>query len=592
MSDYRMGRVVAICDAPERAASSFRFSGAAGTCEVVSEDDAARITAGETVVFYRATTVIGQKRAREIASGALDAGISRLAETLPAAIADRHQLVGLAIALEGAHRPKSWEEWTRARRRLVFESLFLLQAALGLNRMALSRIRKKRDYVLEGEKLGKMMAALPFALTGAQRRVVSEAGGDLAGHAPMNRLLQGDVGSGKTVVAAAAVAIAADSGHQSVVMAPTEILAEQHFRTFTKLMGPAGVRVGMLTGGQGRVERRQVLAGIETGYFDLVVGTHALLEDDAVIPRLGLAVIDERHKFGVRQRAKLEKKGRHPDVLMMTATPLPRALVLTQYGDTALSVLDEMPPGRGPVTTRWLHGAVGRSEAYRFVASRLALRERAFAVFPLVGKSEHLALRDATREYERLKHAFPAFRLGLIHGQMPAAEKERIMGEFASGEIVLLVSTTVVEVGIDMPDATVMLVEHANRFGLAQLHQLRGRVGRSFKESWCFLLTVGPVTSDARMRLNAMVRTRDGFELAEQDLKIRGPGEIFGVRQHGMTDPEYLDLMLDSRELEAARMEAEAFLKSDPELASPAGARIKDTINSRLSGDWKLISAS
>jgi len=591
-SDYRAGRVIAICDAPDRTSSGLRFSGSPGTCEILSEEDARRITAGETVVFYRATTVIMQDRARAIAGAALSAGLPCLEETLPPELIERRGLATLASALAGAHRPASWAEWEKARRRLVFEQLFLLQVALGLNRMALARIRKPREYVLGGEKLAKVRSSLPFVLTRAQERAIQEVCDGLAGRSPMNRLLQGDVGSGKTVIAAAAVAVAADSGHQSAVMAPTEILAEQHLRTFTRLLAPAGIRVCMLASGQGRVERRQVLAGLAEGYFDLAVGTHALLEDDVVVPKLGLIVIDERHKFGVRQRARLEKKGRHPDVLMMTATPLPRALVLTQYGDTALSVLDEMPPGRGPVGTRWLHGAAGRAEAYRFVATRLAAGERAFAVFPLVGKSENLALRDATREYERLKKAFPAFNLGLIHGQMPGAEKERIMADFASGSLVMLVATTVVEVGIDMPDATVMLVEHANRFGLAQLHQLRGRIGRGTRESWCFLLTSGTVTTDARERLTAMVKTRDGFELAEKDLRIRGPGELFGIRQHGVMDPEYLDLMMDTGELEAARTEAEQFIAGDPDLASSEGKRIRDAIDKRLSEDWGLVRAS
>jgi ATP-dependent DNA helicase RecG len=591
-SDYRAGCVVAILDAPERTKSGLRFSGDAGTCEVLSDGDVRKIEAGETMIFYRTTTVINQERARALAGAALTAGLPDLQETLPHDVTVRRGLVTLAQALTGTHRPATWADWEQARRRLVFEQLFLLQVALGLNRIALAKIRKRREYVLGGKKLAEMRAALPFVLTRAQERAISEVGEGLAGRAPMNRLLQGDVGSGKTVVAAAAVAIAADSGHQSAVMAPTEILAEQHFRTFTRILGVAGIRVGMLSSGQGRVERRQVLAGLAGGYFDLVVGTHALLEDDVEIPKLGLVVIDERHKFGVRQRAMLEKKGKHPDVLMMTATPLPRALVLTQYGDTALSVLDEIPPGRGSVTTSWVPGAAGRDLAYRAIAKRLAAGERAFAVFPLVGKSETLALRDATREYERLTHAFPDFRLGLIHGQMPSAEKEKVMADFASGAVVLLVATTVVEVGIDMKDATVMLVEHANRFGLAQLHQLRGRVGRGTGESWCFLLTSGPVTSDARLRLNAMVKTRDGFQLAEQDLRIRGPGELFGVRQHGVTDPEYLDLMMDAGELSAARTEAEALLAGDPELSSSAGARVRNAIDKRLSDDWGLVRAS
>jgi ATP-dependent DNA helicase RecG len=375
-------------------------------------------------------------------------------------------------------------------------------------------------------------------------------------------------------------------------MAPTEILAEQHFRTFRRLLGPAGIRVGLLTGGMGKVERRQLFAGLDGGYFDIVVGTHALMEDDVEIPRLGVIVIDERHKFGVKQRFALEAKGAHPDVLMMTATPLPRALILTTYGDTTLSVLDEMPPGRGPVTTTWAHGAAQRDAAYRLVAERLAKGERAFAVFPLVEQSESLELRDATREFERLRAAFKGARVGLLTGRRTPDEKEAVMREFAAGAVNLLVCTTVVEVGIDVPEATVMLIEHANRFGLAQLHQLRGRIGRSARPSWCQLVTTGQVTADAKERLAAMVKTRDGFELAELDLKLRGPGELFGTRQSGENDAESIDLLLDPVLLQSARGEAEAALASDPELAGPEGLLIREALRTRLSGSWGLARAS
>jgi ATP-dependent DNA helicase RecG len=342
----------------------------------------------------------------------------------------------------------------------------------------------------------------------------------------------------------------------------------------------------------GRSERRQALHGLVAGYFGLLVGTHAVLEEGVEIPRLGLAVIDERHKFGVEQRARLEAKGRHPDMLMLTATPLPRALVLTQYGDTSLSLLDEAPPGRGGTATTWHHGAAGRDEAYRFVAGHLAAGERAFAVFPLVEESDHLLLRDASREYERLAGRFPGVRAALIHGRMSADEKEDAMAAFGRGDVSLLVATTVIEVGIDVPEATAMLVEHADRFGLSQLHQLRGRVGRGARPSRCLLVTTGRISAEARARLETMVRVADGFRLAEEDLKLRGPGEMFGTRQHGLADEGGLDPYDDLEELEAAREEAGRLLEADPGLETPEGLAVRRALGARRSPVWDLVRAS
>ena len=592
ISEFKPEQTVLIFDRPERAGSGLRFSGAAGTCEVLSEEEVGKIAAGDTVVFYRTTTVIGQARAREIAGAALASGLKALEDPVPESVRVTRGLLGIRESVSQAHRPSGWTEWERARRRIVFDQLFLLQAAFALSKAAAAKIRKKRSYSLDGPKFGKLISALPFSLTGAQKRAIEEIKFDLARENPMNRLLQGDVGSGKTVVAAAAVAIASDSGYQSAVMAPTEILADQHFHTFRRLMAPAGIRVGRLVSGIPKAERKQIASGLDSGYFDLLVGTHALIEPDVRIPKLGFAVIDERHKFGVRQRSALERKGEHVDLLMMTATPLPRALVLTQYGDTMLSVLDEMPPGRGGIKTVWSHGALQRQAAYNFVKERMTAGERAYAVFPLVSESEHLALRDATREYERLKKVFSDFSVGLIHGRMNSDEKDAAMRAFSNGEISLLVSTTVIEVGIDVPQATVMLVEHANRFGLAQLHQLRGRVGRGSRPSFCFLVTGGPLTADARERLEALVRTMNGFELAEQDLRLRGPGELFGTRQHGASDWEHLDLLLDVGELEAAREEVESLLARDASLSTADGKRVRRALSERLSESWGLARAS
>jgi ATP-dependent DNA helicase RecG len=358
------------------------------------------------------------------------------------------------------------------------------------------------------------------------------------------------------------------------------------------LLAPAGLRVALLTGASGREDRRQVAAGLESGYFAGIVGTHALLEPDVAMPKLGLAVIDERHKFGVRQREAIEQKGAHPDVLMMTATPLPRAMILTRYGDTSLTVLDEMPPGRMPVRTSIAPGAVLRDAAYKFVAERIALGERAFAVFPLVEESESLELRDATREYDRLRARFPGVPAGLLHGRLPPAEKSAIMDRFVKGALQLLVATSVVEVGIDVPEATVMLIEHADRFGLAQLHQLRGRVGRAGRQGWCFLVSTARITAEARARLDALAKTTDGFALAETDLRLRGPGELLGTRQHGQADDDLGDALLDTELLEAARREAEVLLAADPDLKGPEGRKVTIALKTRLAGPWALLRAS
>lgn len=592
LAALKVGRPLLIRDSPERSKAGVRFSGQTGTVEAVTDAEAARLESGAVLTFYRSTPTIPQPRARALAAKALALGLEQITDPLPAPLLGRRSLPGLRDALRAAHAPATWEEWEASRRRLAYEQLFLLNVALGVQRRTLASIRKSRRYETGGERLTRFMAGLPFALTGAQRRAVDEVLGDLARETPMNRLLQGDVGSGKTAVAAAAVAATVDSGHQAAVLAPTEILAEQHFHTFRRLLAPANVRVGLVTGGQRKTTRRQVQAGLEGGYFDLVVGTHALLEADVQIPRLGLAVMDERHRFGVNQRAVLEKKAAHPDMLMMTATPLPRAMVLTRYGDTALSVLDEAPPGRGVIRTTWAAGAAGRDAAFKFTMERLRAGERAFVVFPLVEESERLDLKDATREFERLTRVFAEFKVGLIHGRMSADEKSAVMREFATGVVQLLVATSVIEVGIDVPQATVMLIEHADRFGLAQLHQLRGRIGRGTGDSWCFLVTAPHVTGEGRERLTAMVRTTNGFELAETDLKLRGPGELFGVRQHGLAGDEVEELYLVPEIMESARTDAEETLAADPDLETPAGRALILALRDRLDEAWGLARAS
>jgi ATP-dependent DNA helicase RecG len=404
----------------------------------------------------------------------------------------------------------------------------------------------------------------------------------------MNRLLQGEVGSGKTVVAAAAVVIAVQGGCQAAVMAPTEILAEQHYLTFRRLLEPLGIRTVLLTGGLGRGEREARRAEIASGEADLVVGTHALLQEDVAFHRLALVIVDEQHKFGVAQRAALRQKARDPDVLVMTATPIPRTLALTLYGDLDISVLDELPPGRVPVRT-YLRTPEDRERIYAFVRREVEAGRQAYIVCPLVEESEKLDAQAATELYEELRgRVFRDLRVGLLHGRMEVEDKERVMQAFRAGEISILVATPVVEVGVDVPNATVMVVEHAERFGLAQLHQLRGRVGRGGQKAYCILIAE-PSTEEGRRRLEALVRTNDGFEIAQVDLELRGPGEVFGTRQHGLPDFRVANPLRDGALLERAREAASLILAADPRLERPEHEALRRVLLARYEGSAALL---
>jgi ATP-dependent DNA helicase RecG len=490
----------------------------------------------------------------------------RLPDHLPDSIRERLALLPLGQAVAQMHFPDNAERLALARRRLSFDEFFVLQ--LGV-------LRQRADWQsdpgipIRGGRsaLDAFLGGLPYQLTGAQQRVLNEILKDLEGERPMSRLLQGDVGSGKTVVAAAAMLATATAGYQSVLMAPTEILAEQHMATLAGMLAPHGVSVALLTGSVPRAERAEIHAGLVSGEVDVLVGTHAVLERGVEFQSLALAIVDEQHRFGVRQRGTLRSKGRNPHMLVMSATPIPRSLALTLYGDLELSVIDEMPPGRLPIQTRWFLPEE-RERAYRFLQAQVKKGHQAYIICPLVEESDKIEAKAAVEEHRRLqKTIFPDLRLGLMHGRLKSEEKEAVMRQFSERELDIMVSTSVIEVGIDVPNATVMMIEGANRFGLSQLHQFRGRVGRGSSQSYCVLLA-DATTDVGEERLRAIEETNDGFQLAEKDLELRGPGDFFGTRQSGLPELKLASLG-DTPLLEKARQEAKTLFKEDPNLTHP-----------------------
>ena len=441
-----------------------------------------------------------------------------------------------------------------------------------------------------GELIARLRASLPFSLTAAQERVWQDIRRDMAAPYPMHRLLQGDVGSGKTVVAALAVCAAVEAGYQAAVMAPTEILAEQHLATFRRLLEPLGIGVTLLTSGLKGRERAARRAAIAAGEIGCVIGTHALVQEPVAFKRLGLAVVDEQHRCGVHQRARLKGKGERPDVLVMTATPIPRTLALTLYGDLDVSVLDELPPGRKPVRTE-ARTESRRRQIYDFLRAQIADGRQVYVVYPLVEESELIDLKAATDMAHRLQHdVFPDLTVGLLHGRLSSEDKDAIMRSFKAGAIQVLVATTVIEVGIDVPNASVMLIEHAERFGLSQLHQLRGRVGRGPWKSYCILLTSGRLGEEAQRRVEAMAATHDGFKIAEVDLQLRGPGEFFGTRQSGLPEFRVADLLRDAAILEEARLEAQTIIAEDAELRQTVHRGLRQALLTRWRGKLDLAS--
>jgi ATP-dependent DNA helicase RecG len=511
----------------------------------------------------------------------VDYWTNRLPDYMPAAIRERNDLMALDQAVSHMHFPDDREHLVRARRRLAFDEFFVLQIGV-LGQRQRWREQPGIPLPLDREALATFMQALPYTLTGAQERALDSILSDLAGEYPMSRLLQGDVGSGKTVVAMAAMYLTTLAGYQAAIMAPTEILAEQHYQNVSNLLGELGVRVALLTGSVPAVEKEAITAQIASGEIQVAVGTHALIQEDVDFYRLALAVVDEQHRFGVRQRALLRSKGYQPHMLVMSATPIPRTLALTAYGDLDVSVIDEMPPGRQPIRTRWFMPGE-RERAYRFVRSQVEQGRQAYVICPLVEESDKIEAKSAIAEHERLqKTIYPDLRVGLLHGRLKGADKEAVMRAFGAGEVDVLVSTSVVEVGIDVPNATVMMIEGANRFGLAQLHQFRGRVGRGAHESYCILLS-DTTTDLSEERLRAIEGTQDGFELAERDLQMRGPGDFFGTRQSGLPELQMASLG-DTPLLELARREALALFEQDPTLSHPDHRLLERKVNEFWSG--------
>ena len=514
---------------------------------------------------------------RRIIKPALDRFLNTITETLPDGVRERCHVLPLSEALRTIHFPDTMEAAEQARRRLAFDELFYLELMLARRKKRWTGDEDGIVFKGAGGRIEELLELLSFELTEAQKKVVREIWSDMKSNRSMNRLLQGDVGSGKTIVALIAMLIAVENGYQAAIMAPTEILAEQHFLTTRRLLKELGVQVTLLVGGMRKSSREKAVGAIRKGEAQVIIGTHALIQEDVDFHRLGLVIIDEQHRFGVLQRSIIRKKGMKPDVLVMTATPIPRTLALTLYGDLDVSVIDEMPPGRKEVTTLW-RSDKHRKEMYSILRDQIQKGGQAYIVYPLVEESEKIDLRAAKDSFEHLRtEVFHDLRVDLIHGKMGNETKDRVMTRFKAGEIDILVSTTVIEVGVDVPNATLMIIEHAERFGLSQLHQLRGRVGRGPRQSYCILLARYPISEEAKQRLMAIRGSTDGFRIAEADLKLRGPGEFFGTRQHGLPELKIANIITDASLLSAARREAFAIVERDPELKAAKNTLIRRT---------------
>ncbi len=572
--------------------------------EIIDESGDETIHTGRIVPIYKATAGLAVRQIRSVIKGVVDEFAPKLNDFLPEEMLKKYKVPALSIAVREAHFPEMETDisllnskGTRAQKRLIFDEFLLLE--MGLMSMRKGRA-KAPGRVLNGN--GGLRRAfrsrLPFRLTQAQEKVIHEISRDMERPTRMNRLLQGDVGCGKTVVALMAALQAVEAGAQSAIMAPTEILAEQHYLNIKKYLAPLGINVALLTGSVKKKNMEKALRELVEGEAQLAVGTHSLIQEGVVFKDLGLVIVDEQHRFGVMQRAKLSGKAcgsganppAAPDVLVMTATPIPRTLALTVYGDLDISVIDSVPPGRTPVRTK-LFDDSGRAEVYRLLKGELQRGSLGYVVYPLVEESEKSDLKAAKEGAEKLAEIFGEYPVGLLHGRMKPEEKESVMEDFRAGKIRLLVSTTVIEVGLDVQDATVMVIEHAERFGLSQLHQLRGRVGRGGRQSYCILMADRPA-DNSRERLQAMLKSSSGFDIAEEDLKLRGPGEFFGTKQSGLPEITYGDIIRGYKIIEAARTEASAIIERDPELKFDTGRALSLELKEKWKDRLELIKIS
>jgi len=555
--------------------------------EILDPESGKMSGAGRIVPVYPLTEGLNQKWLRDLIGRALDLSLPGLPDHLPDRLREPWRVMPLPEAIRSIHYPADRESLEEARKRLILDEFFTLQLALGLKKEKRAREAESLPHSPRTPLRERYLASLPFQLTRSQKRAAAEIKADMVGERAMNRLLQGDVGSGKTVVAVCSLLTTVDSGYQGAIMAPTEILAAQHYRRIGRELKPLGVKTALLTSGIKGEKRRKILAAIAAGEVGVVVGTHALIQEKVDFHRLGMVVIDEQHKFGVRQRADLREKGVRPHVLVMTATPIPRTLALTVYGDLDFSVLDEMPPGREKVKTYWI-GPERLPDAYGFIRKEVAAGRQAFIIYPLIEESESLDLKAAAAMFENLqREVFPDVPVDLIHGRLPSERKREVMERFQKKETMILVSTTVVEIGIDVPDASVMLIENAERFGLAQLHQLRGRVGRSRHPAYC-ILQGNPRTEDAARRLRAIQDIDDGFRIAREDLEIRGPGEFFGTQQTGLPELRIGSIVADFRLMEFARRQAFRLLETVPGLAGEELAPLRRRLRARYGETFDL----
>ncbi|MCD6353855.1 MAG: ATP-dependent DNA helicase RecG [Proteobacteria bacterium] len=562
--------------------------------EIIDQEQDEYLHFKRIVPRYSETEGLHQKNLRRIMKNVVDASLQIVPDGIPRDICRKRNLVDISSALQKVHFPENEDDIdllvsgkSPYHRRIIFDEFFFLELGLALRKRGVV-FEKGISFKTNNGFYEKFDNLIPFSLTSAQKRVIDEIKDDMAKPHPMHRLIQGDVGSGKTIVAFAATLIAVENNYQAAIMAPTELLAEQHYLTLHQLAKQVGLRTTLLVSGIKSSLRKDIYKNIKDGNVDLIIGTHAIIQEAVKFSNLGLGIIDEQHRFGVVQRASLRKMGPNPDILVMTATPIPRTLAMTVYGDLDISVVDEMPPGRLPVKTRVFHEK-DRLKVYEIIAEELKNGFQTYIVYPLVEESDKMDLMDATQMYEQLqKEIFPHHRLALLHGRMKSEEKEKVMQKFKDGEIEILIATTVIEVGIDIPRATLMVIEHAERFGLSQLHQLRGRVGRGEAQSRCILLAQYRKSDEARRRLSIMEQTNDGFKIAEEDLNIRGPGEFFGVRQSGLPDFRVANIIKDARILYEAREEAFELVRSDPLLENPEHFFLKEILKQRWKGRLEL----